>query len=121
AEWQAWRPPIRPRSTLAALELWTGSWRNGAMVPIGGTKRKGWVALLIVLAGCWAGCSQNTGRLSPDLERRFAAEGVVRRSDNVVFRYTHGYGTREEGWEDRVASIVVTGQTVYIHKNEKVG
>jgi len=91
------------------------------MVPIGGTKRKGWVALLIVLAGCWAGCSQNTGRLSPDLERRFAAEGVVRRSDNVVFRYTHGYGTREEGWEDRVASIVVTGQTVYIHKNEKVG
>jgi hypothetical protein len=100
-----------------------GSWRNGPIVPIRGLKRKRWVALILVLA--WmcgpAGCSQDTTRLSPELERRFAAEGILRRADNAVFRYTHGQGTREAGWEDRVASILVTRQTVYLHKNEKVG
>lgn len=90
------------------------------MVPIGTAKRKRWVALAVVLVGCW-GCAQETGRLTPDLEQRFAAEGVLRRADNVVFRYTHGQGTHGAGWEDRVGSIVVTGRSVYIHKNEKVG
>lgn len=90
------------------------------MVPIRGWKRKGWVAL-VMLAAVWSGCSQDTSRLSPELQRRFAAEGTVRRAENIVFRYTHGLGTREAGWEDRPASIVVTRQTIYIHKNEKVG
>jgi hypothetical protein len=90
------------------------------MVPTGRWKRKGWVAV-VVLTAAWWGCSQDTSRLSPDIEQRFAAEGIVRRADNLAFRFTHGLGTREAGWEDRVGSIVVTGQTVYIHKNEKIG
>ncbi len=50
-------------------------------------------------------------------------EGVVRRADNVVFRFTRpssGY-RRQEFREDRVASIVVTHRSVLIHKNQKVG
>ena len=30
-------------------------------------------------------------------------------------------GTREAGWEERKASIIVTKQSVIIHKNEKLG
>lgn len=66
-------------------------------------------------------CATDTARLTPELEQRFATEGIVRRADNVVFRYTHDAGTRSAGWEDRVASIIVTTRTVYIHKNQKVG
>jgi hypothetical protein len=73
------------------------------------------------LALALATCTADTARLSPELERRFADEGIVRRADNVVFRYTHDAGTRSAGWEDRLASIVVTRRTVYVHKNQKVG
>ena len=66
-------------------------------------------------------CSSATSRLTPDQETRFGAEGLVRRADNVWFRYTHDAGTRTAGWEDRLGSIVVTRQTVLIHKNQKVG
>jgi len=90
------------------------------MVPIPTLKIKRWLIVAAALAGCW-GCSQETSRLSAALDQRFASEGVLRRADNIVFRFTHGQGTREAGWEERVGSIVVTGQTVYIHKNEKVG
>jgi hypothetical protein len=93
------------------------------MVPVVTVKIKRWVTLAVLLAGCWApaGCSQDTSRLTAPVEQRFAAEGVLRRTDNIVFRFTHGQGTRGAGWEDRVGSIVVTGQTVYIHKNDKIG
>ncbi len=93
------------------------------MVAIGGLKCKGRVPFGAGLAVAIAllGCAQDTSRLSKVLTARFAAEGIVRRADNIVFRYTHGLGTRAAGWEDRIASIVVTRQTVYIHKNEKVG
>ncbi|MEP6574468.1 MAG: hypothetical protein ABJD11_17335, partial [Gemmatimonadota bacterium] len=37
------------------------------------------------------------------------------------FRYTHDAGSRESGWENRRASIIVTRQSVIIHKNEKLG
>jgi len=66
-------------------------------------------------------CSSDTSRLSPELQTRFASEGRLRQADNVWFRYTHDAGTRSAGWEDRLGSIVVTRQTVLIHKNEKVG
>ena len=66
-------------------------------------------------------CSSDTSRLTPDQETRFGAEGLVRRADNVWFRYTHDAGTRTAGGEDRLGSIVVTRQTVLIHKNQKVG
>jgi hypothetical protein len=38
-----------------------------------------------------------------------------------MFRYTHDAGRRDAGWEDRKASILVTRQSVIIHKNEKLG
>jgi hypothetical protein len=65
-----------------------------------------------------AGCNADTSRLTPALEQQFAAEGVLHRADNVVFRWTEGGGRT---WENRTASIVVTNRTVYIHKNDKVG
>ncbi|HJQ66225.1 MAG TPA: hypothetical protein VJ816_07610 [Gemmatimonadales bacterium] len=66
-------------------------------------------------------CTGDTSRLTPEQETRFAAEGIVHRADNIWFRYTHDAGTRSAGWEDRLGSIVVTRQTVLIHKNQKVG
>ena len=68
-----------------------------------------------------AGCAEKTGALTADQERQFASEGITRRAADLMFRYTRGSGTREATWEDRKASIVVTRQRVYIHKNEKVG
>jgi hypothetical protein len=76
-------------------------------------------ALALVFAGA---CSQDTSRLSPEQEARFQKEGVLRRADNIVFHYTRAYGfRREETRENRLASIVVTPQSVLIHKNGKVG
>lgn len=66
-------------------------------------------------------CSGDTSRLAPELQARFATEGQLHRADNIWFRYTHDAGTRSAGWEDRRGSIIVTRQTVLIHKNEKIG
>lgn len=66
-------------------------------------------------------CSGDTSRLSPEQGARFDAEGRVRQAENIWFRYTHDAGTRSAGWEERRGSIVVTRQTVLIHKNEKIG
>lgn len=74
------------------------------------------VLVLVLVA-----CSGDTSRLAPELQARFAAEGQLHRADNVWFRYTHDAGTRSAGWEDRRGSIIVTRQTVLIHKNEKIG
>jgi hypothetical protein len=81
-----------------------------------------WTTALVaagVLAS--AGCSQKTGALTPSEQQRIDAEGVVRRADDLMFRYTHDAGRRGAGWEDRKASIIVTRQSVIIHKNEKLG
>lgn len=74
------------------------------------------VALLAMVPAC----RPETGRLTAEQEQRLQAEGVRHRADNVRFRYT--YGRRGgSGWDDRLASIIVTDRTVLIHKNEKVG
>lgn len=80
--------------------------------------RFSWPVLGLMLL---AGCRQETARLTPEQEQRFAAEGVVRRADNVRFRWTEGAGRAGGTWEDRLASILVTRRSVLIHKNEKVG
>ena len=76
------------------------------------------LALLAILAAC----HRTTATLPPDLLSRFEAESIVRRADDLVFRYSYysrsTYGTR---WEERDASIIVTKRSVFIHKNEKVG
>lgn len=68
------------------------------------------------------GCRRTTADLSPDLVSRFAAESVLHRADDQVFRYTYySRSTRGTRWEDRDASIIVTRQSIFIHKNAKVG
>ncbi len=68
--------------------------------------------LAIALGACQ---SRDTSRLSVERETAMAAEGVVHRAANLTFRYT------QDGWEDRVASIIVTRQRALIYKNDKIG
>ena len=86
---------------------------------------RGWVwqafVLVPALAITVAGCGGKTGALTAAQEQRLQAEGLVRRADDLMFRYTHDAGQRDAGWEDRKASILVTKQSVIIHKNEKLG
>jgi len=77
--------------------------------------------IVAALVGLGSSCSHDTSKLSPELTTRFAAEGIRYRADNTVFRFSHDAGTSSAGWENRDASIIVTGKTVYLHKNEKVG
>lgn len=69
-----------------------------------------------------AGCTQGTGALPAAMEQRLQAEGILRRADDQIFRYTYySRSTRGNRWEDRDASILVTPRTVLIHKNGKIG
>ena len=82
-------------------------------------KRLGLYALLLVAV---TGCGDvHTGALTAAQETRFDKEGVLRRADDLDFRYTSDPRGRNERWENRRASIVVTRSTVLIHKNAKVG
>lgn len=74
-------------------------------------------ASLIVLGGC----DRSTSRLTADQQARFQSEGIRRRADDIIFRFTRDPGGRSERWEDRRASIIVTDSSILIHKNEKVG
>ncbi len=74
------------------------------------------LAVLLVVA-----CRESTGTLPAERESRFAGESILRRADDLRFRYTRDPGSRRELREDRVASIVVTTASVLIHKNAKVG
>jgi len=76
---------------------------------------------LSALAGLMAACQAKTGALTASEQQRIDSEGLVRRADDLMFRYTHDAGRRDAGWEDRRASIIVTKQSVIIHKNEKLG
>ena len=76
---------------------------------------------MLVAAGGLGACQEKTGALTPSEQQRIDSEGLVRRADDLIFRYTHDAGRRDAGWEDRKASIIVTKQSVIIHKNEKLG
>jgi hypothetical protein len=104
------------RAMVAARGQKGKAFEGGSSVPLASR-----LALPLLLALVVAGCSSDTSRLDPERTRRFQAEGIVRHAENIVFRYTEGAGTRESSWEDRRGSIVVTRQTVLIHKNEKIG
>jgi hypothetical protein len=76
----------------------------------------------LIVALLASACQEHTGKITASQQQRLDAEGgIVRRADDLVFRYTHDAGRREAGWEDRRASIIVTPQSVIIHKNEKLG
>ena len=68
--------------------------------------------VLAVIAACLA----DTSRLDADQEARLAAQGIVLRADNLVFRHSQDLGRRDARYRDRRASIVVTRQTVLIHE-----
>jgi len=76
---------------------------------------------LFLAAALLGACQEKTGALTPSEQQRIDSEGLVRRADDLTFRYTHDAGRRDAGWEDRKASIIVTKQSVIIHKNEKLG
>jgi hypothetical protein len=78
------------------------------------------VSIAIALAAATA-CDTSTSRLTAEQERQFASEGIVRRADDQIFRYTSDPGGRSERREDRKASIIVTHSSLLIHKNAKVG
>ena len=84
--------------------------------------RRMWIAPVIAAAlVSISACERSTARLSADRERQFQNEGVRRRADDLVFRWTRDAGGRDERREDRRASIVVTSSSLLIHKNEKIG
>ncbi len=62
---------------------------------------------------------QKTGKLSPELQTRFEKEGITHRADNLTFRRTRVGGQRDSGWDEKRASIVVTGESVFLHVNGK--
>ena len=96
-------------------------------VTLGGAKdrpgpgRHALAAFFLCAALATGACSEKTGALTAAQQQRLDSEGIVRRADDLQFRYTHDAGSREAGWEDRQASIIVTKQSVIIHKNEKLG
>jgi hypothetical protein len=77
--------------------------------------------LLVTVVAGFGACDQKTGALTPAQQQRLESEGIVRRADDLIFRYTHDARRRDAGWEDRKASIIVTKQSIIIHKNEKLG
>jgi hypothetical protein len=85
------------------------------------TRRFSGLVPLVLLTVVTASCDRSTSRLSPEQERRFQAEGIRRKEDDIIFRFTRDPGGRSERWEDRRASIIVTDSSVLIHKNEKIG
>src|ERR1051325_11610701 len=82
-----------------------------------------WSIAVTVAALCLGGtaCPEKKGGLTAAQQQRLDSEGIVRRADDLMFRYTHDAGRRDAGWEDRRASIIVTKQSVIIHKNQKLG
>ena len=78
--------------------------------------------LLVCMVTVTAACQNGpTGKLAPQVAARLAAEGILRRADDLTFRYTLGAGRSNAGWENRRASIVVTRSSVLVHKNDKIG
>lgn len=101
---------INSRGTLPSLH---GAEPHGASLP-GSLRSIALIALALLI-----GCSRTTGTLGEEQERRFESEHVVRRAVDLWFRRTHDTGTRDAGWEEDDASIVVTEQSVVIHRGDR--
>lgn len=81
--------------------------------------------LKIGFAACFAfalgttGCQKKTGEISAELQARFEKEGIAHRADDLTFRRTHLAGDQDGSWDEKQASIIVTGATVFLHENGK--
>jgi hypothetical protein len=87
------------------------------------TRSASWIAAVLALVPCLtlgAGCAVETSRLTPEQAQRLEAEGILHRAANVVFRRSHDVGRSEAGWREVVASVVVTRQTMLVHRNGRV-
>lgn len=71
------------------------------------------------LALLMTGCQKKTGQLSPELQGRFDKEGIAHRADDLIFRRTHLAGEQDGSWDEKRASIIVTGASVFLHENGK--
>lgn len=100
----------------AMTTMFAFSLRKGATM--GRTYRVRGIVAGLALALLATGC-QKTGKLSPELTARFEKEGIVRRADDLTFRRTIAAGSRDSGWEEKRASIVVTKESVFLHRNSK--
>ena len=65
-----------------------------------------------------AGCGGNA--LTKADEQRLADEGIVHRAQDLLFRRTHDQRTRDAGWEEAYASIIVTKQSVTLVGRQRV-
>ncbi len=76
-----------------------------------------WCVLAVAGAG---GCARDTSALTPEWNQRFETEGIIRRADNVIVRHTRLAGPYDQGYKDRLASILVTKGSLLIHQNDRV-
>jgi len=76
--------------------------------------------LALLLLAMAAGCARDTSTLTPEWQKRFETEGIVRRADNVILRHTREAGRWDNSYKDRLASVLVTHQTILVHQNERV-
>lgn len=72
------------------------------------------VLLLLALVGCGGNA------LTKEDEQRLASEGIVHRAKDISFRRTHDRDTRDAGWEEAYASIVVTKQSVTLVGRKRI-
>jgi len=79
-----------------------------------------WAALLLMGGSLGAGCARDTGRLTAAMAQRLESEGILHRADNLKFRRSHDVGRYDAGWREGIASIVVTRESVLIHRNGQV-
>ena len=77
------------------------------------------LAVFLVLAWFTTGCQKKTGEISAELQARFEKEGIAHRADDLIFRRTHLAGDQDGSWDEKQASIIVTGATVFLHENGK--
>ena len=70
--------------------------------------------LLATLAACGGSA------LSKEDEQRLANEGIVHRAQDLSFRRTHDQHSRDAGWEEAYASIIVTKQSVTLVGRQRV-
>ena len=75
------------------------------------------LAVAVVVAAL-AACHGSA--LSKEDEQRLASEGIVHRAQDLSFRRTHDQHTRDAGWEEAYASIIVTKQSVTLVGRKRI-
>lgn len=88
----------------------------GATSPRVTIRRTAAALLTLVLA---AACGHQSPLTDAD-EQRLTSEGIVHRAADLEFRKSHDQGTRDAGWEEGLAAIVVTKESVTLYGRERI-